>query len=460
MKFNLQIFKAYTKSYYLYLVFVLVMSLVLQRGQASELDDTREIWKEERYEEAAIRLENYRKQPKGKNAEVDYMLATSYSRTDGYEEIGKGYFLWMLKHYILGVSKKDSVQMEKRKSVTEAKATQPIMISFLEIRHGEAGINGKFYHVLKIRGKAIAHAPLMIVETKTSEELEKRLFAISARDSAIEFVKNLLGDRYRVHSKGHFVVASRSNHTVEQLDTICQDLEDYLNFYERMYRLPASSYLITVYLSPDTRYMGQLARKIHGYETSELCIGYSNPDDLSIVAAIPRMTYGTLTHELFHLMVRLHFGDIPPWLNEGLASLYEVSEKHDDSIVGLPNWRGWILKEFWDWDRCPSIAELVTMDAHTFHAVGTADPAVQAVNHAMARYFILSLQQRRVLFDVYDLFRNRRPSDLVKDTGEIVEPGMDAINLLEDFFDVSIEDLNSSWRSWCFDVLVEQEFND
>ena len=35
---------------------------------------------------------------------------------------------------------------------------------------------------------------------------------------------------------------------------------------------------------------------------------------------------------------RNNFGDIPPWLDEGMASLYEVSEVSGNHILGLPNW--------------------------------------------------------------------------------------------------------------------------
>src|SRR5207237_3292877 len=48
---------------------------------------------------------------------------------------------------------------------------------------------------------------------------------------------------------------------------------------------------------------------------------------------------GTLVHEIVHPYVEADFPDAPPWLNEGLGSLFEQSAERDGHIVGLTNWR-------------------------------------------------------------------------------------------------------------------------
>ena len=48
---------------------------------------------------------------------------------------------------------------------------------------------------------------------------------------------------------------------------------------------------------------------------------------------------GTLVHELVHPYVEADFPGAPPWLNEGLGSLFEQSDERDGYIVGLTNWR-------------------------------------------------------------------------------------------------------------------------
>ena len=48
---------------------------------------------------------------------------------------------------------------------------------------------------------------------------------------------------------------------------------------------------------------------------------------------------GTLVHEIVHPYVEADFPNAPPWLNEGLGSLFEQSADRDGHIVGLTNWR-------------------------------------------------------------------------------------------------------------------------
>jgi hypothetical protein len=48
---------------------------------------------------------------------------------------------------------------------------------------------------------------------------------------------------------------------------------------------------------------------------------------------------GTLVHEIVHPFIEANFPNCPPWMNEGLGSLYEQSGEIDGHIHGYPNWR-------------------------------------------------------------------------------------------------------------------------
>src|SRR5215813_7681363 len=48
---------------------------------------------------------------------------------------------------------------------------------------------------------------------------------------------------------------------------------------------------------------------------------------------------GTLVHEIVHPFIEANFPKCPPWLNEGLGSLYEQSGEVDGHIHGYTNWR-------------------------------------------------------------------------------------------------------------------------
>src|ERR1044072_6881666 len=48
---------------------------------------------------------------------------------------------------------------------------------------------------------------------------------------------------------------------------------------------------------------------------------------------------GTLVHEIVHPFIEANFPNCPPWLNEGLGSLYERTGVLQRRIHGLTNWR-------------------------------------------------------------------------------------------------------------------------
>jgi hypothetical protein len=248
---------------------------------------------------------------------------------------------------------------------------------------------------------------------------------------------------------GHVVQRSTTGY-VETSDLVRagEDLEKYARFFISEYGMQAPSHLITIYFTPGVDQLRSLARKIHGIALAPGSIGYSFPGDQSMVAWADGKAYGTFAHELFHLMVRGNFGDAPPWLDEGMAALYEVSGFENDRAVGVTNWRGKILRELWA--TRPSLRQLVQMDRSSFDDIDDAPyrgdgreelvaGAKQAVNHATARYFMLYLQERGQLRRVYEAFFNRKVTD---------QPGRQAIELLESELQRSIDQVDADFAEW------------
>lgn len=192
---------------------------------------------------------------------------------------------------------------------------------------------------------------------------------------------------------------------------------------------------------PSVWKLRELAELVHGIRVSETSIGYSFQADLSIVGLIPSKYTGTLRHELFHLMVRNNFGDIPPWMDEGMAALYEVSTIIGEKVVGVSNWRGPVLQRFWN--IRPSIENLVMMDWRSFNnEEGDYEAKQQATNHAMARYFILYLQEKGKLVQVYKAFRDRKVRNLQKD------PGTDAVYLIKSVLQQPLSEIDKDFTEW------------
>lgn len=114
---------------------------------------------------------------------------------------------------------------------------------------------------------------------------------------------------------------------------------------------------------------------------------------------------GTLVHEIVHPYVEADFPNAPPWLNEGLGSLFEQSAERGGHIVGLTNWRLAGLQEAIDADTVPSFAKLTSLGANEFYG----DDA--GINYAESRYLLYYLQEKGTLRDFYTTCRAARDKD-------------------------------------------------
>jgi hypothetical protein len=312
---------------------------------------------------------------------------------------------------------------------------------------GKGGTRTEVNPISRVAGRfvPVTSETAELIRDMAPEEFERRLFDLSQRTEAIESVKKLSGPNYKVESRGPFILANNGFSSPEQVLSIAGALERYASFYTTQYRIPKPYKFITVYLVDDALEMQRLASTLHGIQVSESSIGYSFPFDLSMVGITYEKEFGTLAHELFHLMVRNDFGDIPPWLEEGMASLYEVSEERNNYIAGVSNWRGRILAEFWR--ERPSVGQLVQMDWSSFDGTeGPRDFRRQAINHATARYFILYLQEKGRLVDVYKSFRGQSISDLKDD------PKQEAVRLLASVLQKSLLAVDEDFKSWFLDL--------
>jgi hypothetical protein len=113
---------------------------------------------------------------------------------------------------------------------------------------------------------------------------------------------------------------------------------------------------------------------------------------------------GTVAHELTHALAHADFAELPEWLDEGLASLYEECEFSSDGLrlVGLQNWRGVALRNAAQMQKLRSIEEMAT---------ATFASADASIDYAHARYFCLFLQERNLLESFYRKCRSHTKDD-------------------------------------------------
>ena len=114
---------------------------------------------------------------------------------------------------------------------------------------------------------------------------------------------------------------------------------------------------------------------------------------------------GTLVHEIVHPFMEANFPACPPWLNEGLGSLYEQCGDAEGHIHGFTNWRLPALQRAIRSKEVPSFKDLTAMDADAFYNKD------KGVNYAQARYLCYYLQEKGVLVKFYQEFHTRQKED-------------------------------------------------
>lgn len=387
----------------LFTVALISLFVLSHSADASQFEKAQQHWKKQEYKSVIDILPPLRDEFFGKRVDVDYMLATSMCRYKDYHVGGRNYLKRILRVYPLSNKNYDIIFNELTQCPVQGK---PNLIAFNSGR-GMAGVSGKSFYFLGGANQSIGGNPLQVERAIAQSEIDQRLVAISESEIATQRVKRRLkklGYNAKVFASGRFVVGSISNHTQGELEKIVSLLNRALNFLQTSYQFQLPEQFFTIYLVPDGLKLRAFGDKLHGLNVNRSTIGYSFRDDLSLAAVVNGPYVGTLKHELAHLLVRTNFGDVPPWLDEGLAALYEVSRQEGDYLRGLPNWRGQVLDHYFE--QYPvGLVRLMTMDWIDFDARKIAKEQ-QAVNHALARYWVLYLQDKELLTAVYSAFKN------------------------------------------------------
>lgn len=114
---------------------------------------------------------------------------------------------------------------------------------------------------------------------------------------------------------------------------------------------------------------------------------------------------GTLVHEIVHPFMEANFPACPPWLNEGLGSLYEQCGEEDGHIHGYTNWRLPGLQRAIKGDKLPTFKTLLAMDSNGFYNED------KGANYGQARYLCYYLQERGLLVKFYQEFYAQQKAD-------------------------------------------------
>lgn len=181
------------------------------------------------------------------------------------------------------------------------------------------------------------------------------------------------------------------------------------------------SEILNIWLFKDAASYEKNARLLFGDEPTTP-FGYYSSQHKALIMNISTGG-GTLVHEIVHPFMEANFPACPPWLNEGLGSLYEQCGDVDGHIHGFTNWRLPGLQKAIQAGNVPAFKTLTALDSNAFYNED------KGVNYAQARYLCYYLQEQGVLVKFYREFHAQQKDDAsgfkaLQKT--LAEPDMDA----------------------------------
>jgi hypothetical protein len=401
------------------------------------------------YQSAYDTLLDYRQQSFARKPEVDYMIGTSACRLDCCRAWGGRLLGTLPESYALTPESRRLIDSERNLCQQTASLPAPVADGPDKLRRMiAAGVSGRA-KVFSTPDSSVGVTtyPARRVRDISAAELQRRLIPRSDPTRAVATATAIAGTS-NVAVYRRFVITSQSSHSRRQLDEIGATLEKFLEFLTERYGMTLPDQFVTIHLVPTPDSLRQTALRLHGLDVTPGTIGYAFQEDLSIVAFVTGTGVGTVLHEMVHLSVRARFGDIPQWLDEGLAGLYEVSTMYPDGVYGEPNWRGDVLKALWH--RRPKIGALITTPWFPVDVpeMTNRNPNVESPQGedlvafmATARYFCLFLERKGHLTAVYRAVRDR-------DFTVPVAPSEAARLALEQAFEKSATQIDGEFADW------------
>jgi hypothetical protein len=251
------------------------------------------------------------------------------------------------------------------------------------------------------------------------EVMIKRIFEKGQRRDAWKYWSSLLGNSYSIDtSSGRWVIVTRKDAGQSKVENAILAIQRTADFLATYYRLSVPDKLITVFMMPDVGALQAAAMKVHNISLSPSSLGYSNPYDLCLMGISDVEHTGTINHELFHLMIKSDIGDMPAWLDEGLACLYSTAYWQENILKGGNTWRTSVLKNAEGSNskdlRLPTVKLLASFTWDDFNSTADQNICRIAVNYAFSNHLMLYFQEKRFLQKIVDAYRYRPDVDLKK----------------------------------------------
>lgn len=405
-----------------------------------------------KYGDVFREAQEIRKKEYGKCLMIDYFIAKALCG-DGHTNEAALKYSTILKNYKLSDANRSFITNEKNscKPGEERSRTATLKVNIrdfsniMAMNSPEASVRGKMGMISDCR---MSPQELTYVREVSTEELESRLFAVDKSEDAIKKYKSILNSNYHIGVSGRFLLITYGTTVLnsEQLAKTSERLERTYNFFVSHFNLRPPDKLLTVYLLPDKNIFRQTASLIHGIKVPDANIGYSNISDLSLVGVSDISRIGTLCHEMFHLIVRTDVGDIPPWMDEGIACIYETSKWNGNELTGdLFNWRTDVLgaASYEMGNKIPHLREFIGYNWKQFDGFESNDLCKAYINYAYGKHLMLYLQEEGKLTTLFTAVKNR--NEITQDPNTVFQTDVD---LFEQTFHHNIDTIEGNFDQW------------
>ncbi|EMS33431.1 hypothetical protein C943_04309 [Mariniradius saccharolyticus AK6] len=400
--------------------FVFLFLITSQIGWAQvEFDKERyvDLLRNGKYKQAYQELIEIQKKPHGKTMLTDFLIGKALCMS-GHQAAANSRFNHILKNYRqLAPPIKDFVRSEMQSCQIQYDSDYWLAYNVIPVyplpTAGVSGKLGKVYNCFQDYKK------VEIVRNIAEDVFNSRIFSTNEMEEALQKVKEFLPENYVAASGKNFILVTHKSSKVStaKRNEIFEDLEKTLAFYTSYFGLTPNDRVITTYLLPDVKSMQEIALKVHGMKIPAENYGYSLVQDYSILSISNFLGTGTLKHELFHLATRADIPDLPAWLDEGLATIYEESHWEGDELKGNKDfWRTEVLlgatQNFQFYSSLPDLPSFIESSWDDFDGTIQGNICQASLNYAYAKHFVFFLDSKDLLRQVIDSYRNRRFEDM------------------------------------------------
>ncbi len=453
------------------IILFLAIILVTNSGPLSaqtepEIQELNMLLEQQRYTALVNKVCALRKKEYYKNAFLDYCLAYGYCQLNR-PQLSTEWFDHLLVSYN-GFSSEGRSELKRMRSSCQtresASSVAGDMINYLRAMNSE-GFDGNQAGIESKMGiPSLSDRVSEIDFEHTTFDTKNRQFTQQQKAEACKYFKGLINDdSYSCDSSKHLLVFYSDN--ALKIKSHIREMEEYYQYYSKEFNLGESNRLITVFYCTNRSGLDFIAEKIHNIDVPGSTFGYASSADLVLLSIANSVWLGAMKHELFHLMIRSFIGDIPAWLDEGIACYYESSGLDNNvASVNMRNYRTNIFRSL-DMMRDESNDELPVPTVENFTNYSwqqfsglPGDLMIKAsLNYSISYVFVKFLSDNNKLLTVVDAFRNRTFTETQTgdEAGEEltilhIRPGNE---ILTTALGMEMDQIQAAFEVWCVENL-------